>query len=102
VGEGCTAMMRYFTQSQIIRAAELSEQRGYRKALCPSMLRRHTHPDDEFLCWWSQDHWSASGVRLFVRCSVRIPGGGHQQIDTDCDLFDSLPQDFFVSTNKSA
>lgn len=94
--------MRYFTQPQLIRAAELSEQRGYLKALSPSMLRRHTHPDDQFLCWFSRDHLSAGGARLFVRCSVRIPGGGHQQIDTDCDLFDSLSQDFFVPTNKSA
>ena len=86
--------MRYFTQEQLIHAAQIAEDRGYNRQLNIKMLVRHTKETDLFPVAFAMPHEHAAGVRvpMHVRCIIRVPGGGHHQIDTDVDLFKQLQE----------
>lgn len=85
--------MRYFTQPQLIHAARIAEQRGYPRQLNVEMLNRHTRPSDTFpvSSFLPRQHAAGKSAPTPVRCIISIAGGGLHQIDTDLELFQSLP-----------
>lgn len=84
-------MRPYFTQSQLILASEIAEERGYNRQLNTEMLLRHTNTTDRFPVSFAMLHEHAAGkpVAPHARCVVWI-GRVMAQIDCDLDLFNSL------------